>query len=455
MDDQVKRRGYRIEPGEVENVLRQEPGVDAAVVVGAHTGDTKGELIAYVVLHAGGEAGDLRSGLAAKLPEFMLPDTIVVLNEIPLTINGKLDRKRLPMPDDKAPLNGVEYIAPRDRMEEQLVLIWQEALTAERIGVRDNFFSQGGDSIKAMTCLVAIKKAFKVEVGVDLLYEYPTIEKCAAMLRDPEYTQRPPLSEAIAAGLREIGAIRRRIEEEDLDKHRLPAQFEDIYPLVPIEEGMIYSSMSDPEEPVYYDQFSYLIEIRDIGQFRVALKGLVRRHNMLRTKYFMTTFSQPVKVVLPEIELPLSYEDLSDWSEEGGAAHIRQYFLTELGRRSTFDNELLWKIKLFRVAEDRYQVTYCFHHALLDGWSVSVFQTELSNFSGKEPPMPASTYKDYCALRLGRRKEPGVDAYWRRTLQGYTRNKLPFNYRGNKDHQRQRDEDRRRLSRARPFTPFG
>jgi acyl carrier protein len=175
VDTQVKIRGFRVEPGEVEAVLRAWPGVrEAAVVVREDVpGDRR--LVAYV---AGEVAADeLREHLRGHLPEHMLPAAFVLLEAIPLTPNGKLDRKGLPAPD----LASAEetYVAPRTPVEEALVEIWAEMLCLERVGVHDSFFELGGHSLLATRVVSRVREVFGVELPLRALFEEPTVAEMA------------------------------------------------------------------------------------------------------------------------------------------------------------------------------------------------------------------------------------------------------------------------------------
>jgi amino acid adenylation domain-containing protein/non-ribosomal peptide synthase protein (TIGR01720 family) len=163
-DDQVKIRGFRIEPGEIETRLRTHPGVGDAVVVAREDEPAHKRLVAYVVVAPGsGEpaAGDLRRFLAVSLPDYMVPSAFVVLDALPLSPNGKLDRRALPAPDPGAAAAGA-YVAPRTDAEATLAGIWAEVLGVERVGVEDNFFELGGDSIRSLRIASRAKTAFDI-----------------------------------------------------------------------------------------------------------------------------------------------------------------------------------------------------------------------------------------------------------------------------------------------------
>jgi acyl carrier protein len=182
-DGQVKIRGFRIELGEIEAALLARPEVATAVVVARRDAGRK-HLVAYVA-PAEGEAppaaGPLRRSLATRLPDYMVPADVVVLDRLPLNANGKVDRAALPEPGP-SPENG--YVAPRNPTEEALARIWSELLGAERVGVEDDFFALGGDSIVSLRLASRVRHGFGVDVSPRELFEAPTVGALAERLQD-------------------------------------------------------------------------------------------------------------------------------------------------------------------------------------------------------------------------------------------------------------------------------
>ena len=181
-DDQVKLRGFRVELGEIESVLAQDSRVrDVAVVVHAMpTGDKR--LVAYVVADDPTSPRELRELLRTKLPEYMVPGSFVLLPRLPLTANGKVDRARLPEPDETR-VAGAAPALPSTEEERQLVAIWEEVLGVHGIGIRDNFFDLGGHSLLALRMFVRLEQALRVRLPIATLFEAPTVEELAAVLR--------------------------------------------------------------------------------------------------------------------------------------------------------------------------------------------------------------------------------------------------------------------------------
>ena len=175
-DEQVKVRGYRIELGEVEAVLERQAGVaECAVVVRGEEGEKR--LVAYVVPEAEANLSvtELRARLGEQLPGYMVPGVFVMLEALPLTKNGKVDRRALPAPEESGLAQSEEYVAPRTATEEILAGIWQSVLRVEQVGINDNFFELGGHSLLATQLVSRLREVFPVEVALRSLFEHPTV----------------------------------------------------------------------------------------------------------------------------------------------------------------------------------------------------------------------------------------------------------------------------------------
>jgi amino acid adenylation domain-containing protein len=175
-DNQVKIRGYRIEMGEIENALQSHPDVESAVVIARPNQHGDKEIVAYVISKGTINVPEIRSYMSKTLPTYMLPAYFVQLDSLPLTHNGKLDKRKLPDPKDAGMAGGVEYVAPRNEIEEKLVSIWQEILGKERIGVKDNFFELGGHSLKVAQLISRINMIFLVRINIQSIFQEPVIE---------------------------------------------------------------------------------------------------------------------------------------------------------------------------------------------------------------------------------------------------------------------------------------
>jgi amino acid adenylation domain-containing protein len=430
IDNQVKIRGHRIELGEIEHALAMHEELDQAAVIAIEYEEREKVLVAYLTSKTEQNSSGLRTYLSKQLPEYMLPTYYVQLDQMPLTNNGKIDKKALPNPEGIGIISGTEYIAPRNEIEVALIGIWESILKTEGIGIRDNFFANGGDSMKAIQIVAQIRKKLSRDIKVAELYKYDTVEGLAGL-----FSSKNTLTdnEDLAIGLTQLNEFKQTLYPQ-IKSNSFFDLYEDYYPVTQIEQGMIFSSMMNPDEPVYYDQFIDSIAINHIDKFKKAVGTIVQRHAILRTKYFMNGFDEPVKVVFSEVDIPLFVNDLSSLNKEMKEKKIQAFTQELLDTRLTFNNELLWSLYLNKVKENQYLVVFCFHHALLDGWSTSIFRSELSQLfaSDNEIELPALkfSYQDYVTRLLGRRESAKTQAYWKEMLDGYVRNKLPFNYKG-------------------------
>jgi acyl carrier protein len=180
IDAQVKIRGFRVEPAEIESVLRRHPAVEQAAIVSYENEAAEKKLAAYVVPRSQTRTEDLRTLLAAELPEYMVPSAFVLVDSLPLTPNGKLDVRALPAPEQQAPAR--ESIAPRNADEEKLALIWREVLKRDAVGVTDNFFELGGHSLLATQIISRIRNTFRVQMPLHSFLQNPTIASLAEQI---------------------------------------------------------------------------------------------------------------------------------------------------------------------------------------------------------------------------------------------------------------------------------
>jgi len=221
IDNQIKLRGFRIELGEIETALLVHDAVQAAVVLVKEDEFSEKRLVAYLV-PAGTEfsisIGELRTWLRQRLPEYMVPSTFVVLEEFPLTPNGKVDRRALLAADGTQPSSEADFVAPRNAVEEALVDIWTSILGVERVGVNDNFFEVGGHSLMATRVLSKVRAIFRMELPLRVIFEYATIAELALAM--VPYEAEPGRTEKIAKVLQKIKGISAADLSKELEKKR-------------------------------------------------------------------------------------------------------------------------------------------------------------------------------------------------------------------------------------------
>ena len=397
MDHQVKVRGFRIELGEIESVLRRHPAIREAVVSMREDKSGEKRLVAYLIGEERAVHDSLRGYLKENLPEYMIPSAMIWLEAFPLTASGKIDRKALPAPGTARPDLHELYVPPRTPTEELMSAIWSKVLGVYPVGIHDNFFALGGDSIRGIQILGDARARGLQHFELPDLFRYPTINECSQILAKKEidpssvfHTQ--PFS---------------LISEADRDK--LPPGIEDAYPLTMLQSGMLYHMTLTPEASVYHNVNS----LRVRGPFNIeamqeAQQHIATRQPVLRTSFDFGTYSEPLQLVHKSAFLPVEVEDLRGLSESGQLVVIDNYVETE--KRNFFDPSKppLIRIKIHRLRDDEFQWTLTDFHPVIDGWAVAVMISEISdNYAtllnggtlSDEAPLPV-TFRDYVNLEL-------------------------------------------------------
>ena len=404
IDHQVKVRGFRIELGEIETLLRRLPQVREALVTAPEiAGDRR--LVAYWVPEtsggaSGGSDAELREALRHQLPEYMVPSFFLALEGMPLTANGKVDRRKLPLPSaERAESEG--HVAPRHPVEQQMVEIFEEVLGLQPVGVTDNFFDLGGHSLLATRVVARIQKRFGVELPLSLLFESPTVEALAQVVKA-----------ALSAPVAALPALAPTSRDEPL-----PLSFgqERLWFLDQLESGSTAYNLS--------------LVARLRGDLRpaalqAALLRVVDRHEALRCR-FVSRAGRPVLEPFPaRTELPIV--DLTGLPAERrrGEADSR---VEELGEHR-FDLAAgdLIRASLIRTESEEHLFVVALHHIVTDGWSMGIFLRDLAAFyrAAVEPgaPVPAPLllhYADFAAWQRGWLRGETLEAHlawWRESL---------------------------------------
>ncbi|HST60536.1 MAG TPA: AMP-binding protein, partial [Longimicrobium sp.] len=349
LDFQVKVRGFRIELGEIESVLRAHESVaDCVVVARADAGETR--LVAYVV--GDSEAEALRAHVRRSLPEYMVPSAFVLLDALPLTANGKLDRNLLPAPE----LGSADekYVAPRTPMEEVLAGIWAEVLRLERVGLEDSFFELGGHSLLATRVVSRIRELFGVELPLRALFEGPTVGELAVRVEELRHAELPVLPAVV------------------------PVERTQPLPLSFAQERLWFLDRLNPGSTTYNMPLARrLVGALDVPAFERALGEIVRRHDSLRTT-FQEADGSPVQTIAPFDGFELPVWDLSGVDEADREAAARQRAGEEARRAFDLSAGPLFRAGLLRLGEEDHVLLLSMHHVVSDGWSMGVLFRELS-----------------------------------------------------------------------------
>ncbi|WP_262699225.1 MULTISPECIES: amino acid adenylation domain-containing protein [Streptomyces] len=398
-DDQVKVRGFRIELGEIETALAELPEVAQAAVVAREAGAGERRLVAYVVAAPGAAVPvpALRRAVAARLPEYMMPSAFMVLDEMPLTPNGKTDRKALPSPDLTALSTSV---APRTPQEEILCGLFMEALELDSVGIHDDFFELGGHSLHATRMVSRTRTAFSVELPLRALWEAPTVARLAERLRDAD-SARPPVVPVERPERIPLSYAQRRLWFLN--------RFENGAAAHNISLGLRLTGTLDHEA------------------LRAAVRDVTARHETLRT-VFPETGGAARQLILPPDQCPAELVVTSVDERALDAAIAEQ-----AARDFDLATETPLRVTLFRLAPDHHVLLIILHHIAGDGWSVGPFAADLTSAylartAGRAPdwePLPVQ-YADYTIWNysvLGDESDSGSLVseqleFWRQRLEG-------------------------------------
>jgi len=399
-DDQVKIRGVRIEPGEIENRLNQLPGIQEAVVLAREDQPGQPRLVAYFTEQAQVQAlavGELRALLLTQLPEYMVPSAFVKLDGLPLTANGKLDRKALPKPERSAVFTR-EYAAPQGEVEIALADIWADVLQVERVGREDHFFELGGHSLLAMRMVAQVRQRLGVELVLSDLFANAELAAVAQVLTEAGRCTQPPI---------------------------LPASRETALPLSFSQQRFWFLAQMEGANTAY--NIPIALRLRgalDDDALQRALARIVARHETLRSRFAPLAGDAQVLIAPVDSGLLLRVEDLRQHPQADEALQA----LIQGEASGPFDllDDPLIRGRLVRLAVDHHVLLLTLHHIISDGWSMGVLTRELMALyrafsQGEDDPLPALTlqYGDYAVWQrrwlsgevLQRQSE-----YWQRTL---------------------------------------
>ncbi|HEU4882528.1 MAG TPA: amino acid adenylation domain-containing protein [Longimicrobium sp.] len=399
VDGQVKVRGFRVELGEIEAALAKHPSVREAVV--AARGDA---LVAYAVPAegAGIEAEALRAHLKSILPDYMVPAAFVAIAAVPLTANGKVDRRALPEPESFA--TDSRSTAPRTPTEEILAQLWAEVLRLESVGVDDDFFALGGHSLLATRLLARVQNALGVVVPLRALFEGPTVAELAVRVD----------------ALRQGGArVLPPVERVDRDRP-LPLSFaqERLWFIDRLEGGSAQYNIPAALR---------LTGALDAAALERALGEIVRRHESLRT-IIREVDGGAVQVIAPFAGFALPIDDLSALDAAARETEVRRRATEDAARPFDLSAGPLFRAGLLRMAEEEHVLLLCIHHIVSDGWSSSVLLRELSALyaayrDGGDSPL-AELPVQYADFAVWQREQLTGEAlnrqlsYWKERLAG-------------------------------------
>ncbi|HKM65451.1 MAG TPA: amino acid adenylation domain-containing protein, partial [Acidisphaera sp.] len=412
-DQQTKIRGVRVELSEIEGRLREMPDVADAAVVAHDDASGAKTLYAYVVLRADLSAAALRAWLALTLPDIMIPSSFIPLRELPRTITGKLDRKALGTPGPALRAARPDHAPRRTATEEILLALWSQLLGVEQIGINDNFFDLGGQSILAMQMLGRIKDAFRVDVPIAALFDAPTLGALAAVVDSALGSVA-----SRAAAIPVVAVSRARGWSLSYTQQRL-----------------WFLEQVTPGTAAYHTPMA----IRIAGplaadRLEASLNLVLRRQEGLRTSFRMEG-QQATQVIAPQAELTLGRVDLSGLPPDPARSEIARIIADQLARPFDLTEPPLMRATLIRLADAEYVMVLVMHHLVFDAWSVGVLCRDIATAyrsAGIDPdraPLPDLPYHylDFAAWQR-RVQEPLMASrleFWRSRLADIATLQLP------------------------------
>ena len=405
LDQQVKIRGHRIELGEIESTLAGHSGVEAAVVIARAEAAGNQLLVAYLVakgpttLHADA----LRNYLAARLPDYMIPNAFVALESLPLTPNGKVDRGALPAQEVRLS-SATPFIPPSTPTQELLAGIWSDVLKLPSVGIGHNFFALGGHSLLGAQVLSRVRVTFDVDVSLARLFDMPTIESMAAFI---DATRAQP-------GRSPVPAIVARLRTG-----QVACSFS--------QRGLWFFDRLSGANACYNIPAAFMISgALDRDALERSLNWIVEHHESLRT-IFVDASGEPVQVVLEHRALTLSYTDLTGFPPTHLQSRLKELTQAEASRTFDLSRGPLLRASLVRVAEKEHLLVLVVHHIVWDDWSARIFYRELSYAYAKfvtnliPDAAPLTQYADFVLWQqdwLRGDVLKGEREYWLQKLEG-------------------------------------
>jgi amino acid adenylation domain-containing protein len=414
-DSQVKIRGVRIELGEVEAALLRQPNVREALALAVESPQGGKRLVAYVVVATDAtlSAAELRASLRETLPEAMIPARFLMLAALPLSANGKIDRQALPSPDEAETAESSSFTAPRNAAEEQLASIVRDVLGRESVSVLDNLFELGMDSISGLRIISRGRQA-GVALNPVQLFRHPTVADLAALNETKIEPAQTVHVDARTTFDVDLGVVTEIVGGE--------ADVEDAHPLSPVQEGMLFHTLSSPGSGFYVEQLVCAFEgAFDRAAFKAAWRCVVARHPVLRSSIHWVEADRALQVVHRGVELPLEEHDWRDVNPADRRPRLEFFLKADRQREFVLSWAPLMRLALIRISESRYQFVWTTHHIALDGWCIPLLLAEvLTHYEaaahGNELDLPQPRpFRDYIAW-LQARDMTGAEAFWRRTL---------------------------------------
>lgn len=425
LDDQVKIHGYRVELGEVTALLAEHEAVRETIVIAREDQHGDHQLVAYVVPAEGTRptASLLRSWMQTYVPHYLVPTAFVFLQQMPLLLNGKIDRRALPAPEpEQLESHTTTYAAPRTALEELLVQLWQQVLGGH-LGIHDHFLEAGGHSLLAMRLLARIRQQVAVELPLQALFTYPTIAQLAAHIEELDPAQSAEIMPALTT--------------QERPEH---------LPLSQAQQFLWYFYQLEPTSPFYNIPLAFHLRNRlSLRALEKSLQVIMQRHEILRTSFGLSELDEPEQRIQQAYTVPLSFNNLAELPAAERDQALNVLLQEEAKRPFVLEQGPLFRARLIHLNTDEHVFLLTFHHSVFDGWSQHLLLRELSalyeyyeayyeqnnhneqndqdvtqllTVAGKLPELPVQ-YADYTLWQRSGMREQQLQqqlAYWRTQL---------------------------------------
>ncbi len=385
-DSQVKIRGFRVELQDIENCILQINSIKAAALVTKEKHNGEMELICYYTSTHPITKKEIRQYIGERLPDYMVPNTIIEIDSIPLTPSGKVDRRALQALEVEVKRE-MEYSAPKDDVEEKLVRIWEDILSIKTIGVQNNFFELGGHSLKVTLLNGRIRKEFEVEVGVGYIFDNPTIEAIAKKIKESHIDQRDVLK---------------------------PSDKKESYPVSSAQKRLYAIHIKNPSNTSY--NMPMILELTgkvDVGKVEKAMQAIIQKHEAFRTSFHMDE-ANIVQKIQDEVIFQLGYQDISSNDE-------MEKYISEWIKPFDLEKAPLMRADIIKNGE-KYILLLDMHHIISDGTTMSILGEDFAK-AYQEIAIGSESvqYKEYAEWENQQKQTGKLEKqaeYWKKEFEG-------------------------------------
>ncbi|TYP74357.1 non-ribosomal peptide synthetase [Aquimarina intermedia] len=433
IDNQIKIGGIRIEPGEIELHLLEHSQINEVAVLLYGPVNNK-SLVAYYVSSEAIEIGEIQSFLRDRLPHYMIPTYFVYMSSFPRNISGKINKGELPEP--KINLE-TAFVGSSTKEEKLLATVWEKVLKIERIGVTDNFFSLGGDSIKSMQIVTNLRME-GYSLSIKEIFKFQNIKELAQnleLLNDPDdqeinedKTKKNSVliqGDKLDAYLRG-SSISSQLNIDVLQQLHKKENIELLYPLSPMQQGMLFHSLLIEDSGDYFSHITFQVEgDLNIDLLQQSYSEIIKRHEILRANFFQKGFEKPFQIITKNKKPDFTFIDVRALLINSSTEEYLDSFLKKDQLRGFhLTNDNLMRLTVIQTKETTYQLVWSYHHIIIDGWCmariISEFQTCYKNYaSGILPQLPSVVSYSKFIEWLGFFNKEEASHYWSNYLENY------------------------------------